>query len=78
MSGKKFNASDVLESNNDRINQARAHIMATGEDYFFSLCQPQHKLTKRRCLRCHDYFKTTGPGNRVCGKCSRIVVGVLA
>ena len=70
MSGRKFNASDMLESNNERIEQARSFVVATGDDYFFSLCNPQHKLTKRRCLRCHNLFKTKGPGNRICGQCA--------
>lgn len=35
---------------------------------------PAKKKTKmkRKCLKCGKSFKSTGPGNRICGKCRRM------
>ena len=27
----------------------------------------------RKCLRCHEMFDSTGPGNRICSECKKTV-----
>jgi Zn finger protein HypA/HybF involved in hydrogenase expression len=29
------------------------------------------KKSERKCLKCNHSFKSDGPGNRICGECSR-------
>lgn len=29
------------------------------------------KKSERKCLKCNHLFKSDGPGNRICGECSR-------
>ena len=34
------------------------------------------QVRQRECLMCNKYFKSSGPGNRRCGKCERIANGL--
>lgn len=49
--------------------------MSDGEDYFpvpEDHSSPIRLPTKKRiCLRCNKKFNSTGPGNRICPKCSQ-------
>ena len=33
---------------------------------------PLPRIARRVCLKCDKKFRSKGPGNRICGECSRI------